>query len=345
MRPIGGEMEIDPASLDAAIDPGPPTPATGRGALRQILSHVARARGRGAVALPDYLCESVVRTVVDAGFTPRFFRVGEDLAIDRPSARAAAEGAVAALAIAYFGLVDLREEIALLRVAAPGAVIIKDDVQASWTVSDLQGADHAFTSLRKSLPVPDGALVVPPVPMDLDEDASSAFAVAKLAGALLKHARRAAGSADDAAFLALFASGERRLEQDLPYRARASWISASIVRRLDLAEVAERRRRNFAALAAAIAGLGLAPIAPLAPGAVPLCLPVRVRERDRVRAALAREDIYCPVHWPVPTGHEAALGINRLYATELSLVVDQRYEEEDMERIASALRAAGAEPA
>jgi hypothetical protein len=47
----------------------------------------------------------------------------------------------------------------------------------------------------------------------------------------------------------------------------------------------------------------------------------------------------------VPNGHDADLAAARpLYDTELSLVIDQRYDDGDMHRIADALTRAGAAP-
>lgn len=55
----------------------------------------------------------------------------------------------------------------------------------------------------------------------------------------------------------------------------------------------------------------------------PLFVPINVNNRDRLRAYLIRNKIYCPVHWPK----------NDHNGTELSLICDQRYGEEDMLRI------------
>src|SRR5690606_8896529 len=107
--------------------------------------------------------------------------------------------------------------------------------------------------------------------------------------------------------------------------------------------VVEKRRANFRALETAITPLGLRPIVPLGDGCAPLFLPIRIDDRDAVRRALAAEGIFCPAHWPVPKTHEAGVATaRRLYETELSLVVDQRYDETDMRRIAAALGAARA---
>lgn len=62
----------------------------------------------------------------------------------------------------------------------------------------------------------------------------------------------------------------------------------------------------------------------------PLFVPIVILNRNEVRRILAENKIYCPVHWPKPVGCSS-----NLYELELSLICDQRYNEDDMKRIVS----------
>ena len=64
----------------------------------------------------------------------------------------------------------------------------------------------------------------------------------------------------------------------------------------------------------------------------PLFVPVLLPNRDEVKAHLTKNEIYCPVHWPKPKGCDS-----NIYDLELSLICDQRYGIEDMERIVSVI--------
>lgn len=64
----------------------------------------------------------------------------------------------------------------------------------------------------------------------------------------------------------------------------------------------------------------------------PLFVPILLPNRDDVRHSFQVNRIYCPVHWPKPDGCES-----NLYDQELSLICDQRYSAEDMERIVSVI--------
>jgi hypothetical protein len=67
----------------------------------------------------------------------------------------------------------------------------------------------------------------------------------------------------------------------------------------------------------------------------PLFVPVIIKngKRDVIRKKLIDNEIYCPVHWP----HPDANCESNLYEMELSLVCDQRYGREDMQRIVDVL--------
>jgi hypothetical protein len=72
-------------------------------------------------------------------------------------------------------------------------------------------------------------------------------------------------------------------------------------------------------------------------GAVPFALPILFPsrgERDEFQALLQRHKIYCPVHWVCKTSDADALDLS---ARILSLPVDQRYGNPDMDRIADVL--------
>ncbi len=63
----------------------------------------------------------------------------------------------------------------------------------------------------------------------------------------------------------------------------------------------------------------------LAPGDCPLFVPIIIDDRDNKRKKLINNQIYLPVHW-----HNELNIDNKIYEKELSLVCDQRYNEEDI---------------
>ena len=66
----------------------------------------------------------------------------------------------------------------------------------------------------------------------------------------------------------------------------------------------------------------------------PIYVPIVIhKDRLKIRTILTENRIYCPIHWP----HPNADCKSNLYDLELSLICDQRYSEDDMERIVSAV--------
>ena len=76
-------------------------------------------------------------------------------------------------------------------------------------------------------------------------------------------------------------------------------------------------------------------------GDVPLFVPIFIKKdyRDRLRDYLIAHQIYCPVHWPISEYHRKVTNYEKtIYDEELSLICDQRYSREDMEREAKTIR-------
>jgi hypothetical protein len=367
MRPIGGEHELQLGELSLEARDEPAAPASGRGALAQILGTL----GEGMrVLLPDYLCESVVHTVMRLPRPFGFYRLRDGLYPDEDDLdRAIGAGEpvrTVVVVVSYFGLVALGQAVARMKARHPDVRVIKDDVHAPHDVANLDGADFAFTSYRKSLPVPDGARIEPPLALPLS-GAPTPFHAYKALGAIVR-AEVLAHGGDERLYLQLLQAGEAALDgfsepskgsappaqgplgtasgpqrvDPAPLDLAMSPLARACLRAVDFTRVASQRRENFRLLAEAIAPLGLQPLVPLALGAVPLALPVRVRGRDRLRAQLAERRMFCPVHWPAPSGLERG-SAERLYREELSLVIDQRYGAPEMERLAEALRRLGAQ--
>ena len=66
----------------------------------------------------------------------------------------------------------------------------------------------------------------------------------------------------------------------------------------------------------------------------PLFVPIIIENnRDTIKKLLIENDIYCPVHWPRPKEN----CLSNLYDMELSLICDQRYGIEEMQRIVNVL--------
>ena len=68
----------------------------------------------------------------------------------------------------------------------------------------------------------------------------------------------------------------------------------------------------------------------------PLFIPVFINpnRRNDLRRFLIQKNIFCPIHWPLSALHKISEKSKELYQGELSIICDQRYDRDDMERIA-----------
>lgn len=335
---IGGEMEFDLSILNRHIVGdfigNGVLYSSGRNALYAILESLKK-RNIGRILLPDYLCSSVVMTVMSAGFKYKFYSLTEELLPNCKDIESKTDND-AILIINYFGLQDLSESIGRIKRIVPEAVIVEDDVQAFYNFIESDNlADYSFTSLRKWFAVPDGG-VAKSLNFDLLEpNGRNLFGEIKLSGLVLKGLRKTLGSIDNT-YLNLLKEGEDLINASISSPCMEITINA--MERTDVKRLALMRKRNAGLMISGLAELGLTPIIKPISESVPFFIPLVLEDRDRVRHKLFEHDIFCPVHWPLD-GLEVERG-KYMAEHELSMIIDQRYGVTDINRILEILSTA-----
>lgn len=338
-RVIGGEFDLRavPEPMQRQRPSGYYCYASGRAALYQILMSIKLAAFK--VWLPDWLCESMIDAVKRTGLDYGFYELGADLQMDVrrfvEKNRSVSENDVIVL-VNYFGLTDVERTIEELRSLKVESVIVEDDVQALFSFLDNKAthlANYRFTSLRKTIAAPDGGLVYTKKQMP-SAQYKNTFAAYKLKGALVKGA--ADETTDDNEYLSLFEQGEDLIENN--YESEMSGEASAILAGTNFEEVAKKRRENARYLTAKLEGLGIEPLLKCKGNQVPLFAPILIDNRDEVRRELRRNGIFCPVHWPLRKDMEVLPMGLRMAEKELSLVIDQRYNQVDMDSIVQVLK-------
>ncbi len=325
---IGGEFKIDAEALQNEIKQCiSPRLSLGRTCFYSILNAIKNRVD--VVLLPDYMCSSVVEVPLRLEIPIKHYHISSWFHPDVEDIKRIADNCnerFAILLITYFGLVDLNETIAVIRSAYPDAIIIIDDVQNYYGFGKHIDFDYCFTSCRKWFAVPDGADVLRKENMPEEERyiQQAEYTLYKAAGNLLKNHRAMVG---DIVSLELIDKGEKKMDEE--YRFCCSDLSINLLQRIDTKYIANRRKKNAEHLHNGLEQLGIQHL--FNPRRVPLFIPMLVENRDKIRKSMFSENIFLPIHWPVED-YETQ-GDNELYRTELSLICDQRYDEEDMERI------------
>ena len=138
--------------------------AFARHALVAGLRHLQVEAG-DEVAVPELICRDVLSSINSVGAVPRYYPVGSDL---RPTSVGNTQSARFVIAVNYFGFPqDLRSFQSLW----PDACLIEDNAHG-YLSADEDGnplgsrASVGITSFRKTLRVPDGAILDTASPLD-----------------------------------------------------------------------------------------------------------------------------------------------------------------------------------
>ena len=330
---IGGEFDVDLQSLkyshsgNVCLDDLYKY-STGRSALYHILLDVKKRNNISKILLPDYLCSSVVIAAEKADVEVVFYPLNDKLELDEKHFANHYEDKCAVLLINYFGLQNLQKQVAYVRSLNKDAIIIEDDVQGFYEFQkELIGVDYKFTSLRKTFACPDGGLVktenlLPEV------KTVNKFHQYKLAGSILKSLRKPEYY-DDAVYLSIFEKGESMIDDEIA--EGMSNMAIDIISKTDIDRLSYIRRRNAKFICDGLESLGLNTILPVTEDKIPLFVPIYLEDRNKVRKYMFQHNCFCPVHWPLE-GMNVKKGAE-MAEHELSIIVDQRYTNEDMEYI------------
>ena len=337
---IGGEFDVDIQGFrhtksNNGVLEGVYKYSSGRSALYYILLDVQKRYGIATVYLPDYLCSSVVIAAQKSQMEVVFYNLNDRLEIDAERFPMESEAKVAVLLINYFGLKNLEQQIAFVRSLSKNTIIIEDDVQAfsEFQKKELM-ADYKFTSLRKTFACPDGGLVKTYNELAVIADGNK-FHQYKFAGSILKSLRKPEYYDDDV-YLHLFEKGESHIDDEIVMGM--SQMSQEIIVKNNFECIAYIRRRNAKQILEGLKSLGVRTVVPVPEEKTPLFIPIWLDDRNKVRKQMFQQQIFCPVHWPLE-GMNVQKGVE-MAEHEMSIIIDQRYTNKDMDFILNILEIA-----
>lgn len=326
--------------------------ASGRDSLKLIVKILNLTRG-DEVLLPSYLCKEMLIPLKEERVEYSFYRVDERLTADIDDIESRLRrNTKALLVIHYFGYRQPIEEIRKRFGANPTRpALIEDAAQSFLTKHEGlfcgAGADFAFSSFRKFLPVLDGSLLLTNTERAVGQVNWGRSSLSRLCYLWLRYLGMSSKSlylkthlVPKPLFLRTFASADKMLNR-YPKPAKMSSLSRRILNRLDLDDIIMKRRRNFQHLLENWRFDALQPLfRELPPDVCPLGFPVLTASRDLVKRELIERGVFPPVHWPLPPEidkreFEVSWEISRHI---LTIPVDQRYGLTDMGYILDQLR-------
>jgi len=290
---------------------------------RAGIYHAARlllGSSPGTVLVPSYHNGLEVLALRAAGATPRFFRIGSDLAPDLDDIRAGLrQGARLVLVIHYNGWPQPIEEIRGL-CREHGAAMIEDCALA--LLSSTGGAplgsfgEAAVFCLYKTLPVPHGATLsgegldatdLDRIRLRVPGTLSTAARTADLSiawirsrasrtGAVLARTKSWIGSALNTAHVRRETVGGMRFDPSVFDLGVSSWMRG-LLPRFDYEDIVQTRRRNFLHLLEALREKSTPLFRSLPDGVCPLFYPLIVEDKSAAVRTLASRGIEAVEFW------------------------------------------------
>ncbi len=286
---------------------------SGRSALQAIIAE----NNFKTAALPSWCCDSMIKPFTDAGVEVHFYTSLEPIEDVHSDV---------ILVMDYFGYSGHSD------IAGFKGTVIRDVTHSIFSKS-YSDADYYFGSLRKWVGFWTGGFVWG-IEGEAKEENREYVQLRKTA--MAEKSKYIQGMTDSKEYLKVFAQAEELL--DNTGMEAADPRDVELGQYLDIKKIKDQRRKNAQALLKEFADIAVSPV--LNPDDCPLFVPIRVPfgKRDVLRRYLISKEIYCPVHWPVSSYHQLNKQTRRIYDEELSLVCDQRYTEEDMQRIIASIK-------
>lgn len=349
MLEIGGDFEIDDSMSDQANrtlesmtllnDPAVYWYSSGRMALRAVL----RTIRKGVFLVPSYLCESILWAFRQESVPFEFYPVSDGLRVDpRDIERLLRRDVSGLLYIEWFGLSASGDISNLLaELVHDGRCVINDVTHAFPGIKEMASrpASHVLCSVRKTLPIPDGAFVYTKKssPARPHLDAASYVRQKFLAQVRKNLYLKGLGDRD---FWPDLREAERGFDCDPEIRSVSEQTHA-ILGQTDLGLAVTRRKTNFTYLLSHVSNYcrSLRPLLyGLPDDGSPLGLPILTSQRDLLRDFLIAKGIYPPIHWVLPReAREWATQFNKtaieLSSRELTIPCDQRYDTSHMDYV------------
>lgn len=287
------------------------------------------------VLMPSYCCDSMIEPFRKSGIDVQFYQVNYDdeliINIEIPS------DIDCVLWCNYFGFINsmpIFEDF-----IKKGGIVIEDITHSMFSKYVYhEQSDYLVASVRKWLPVLSGGFVAAKKKLQYKPDNKpSKEYIRNKRKAILEKKVFLEGDASicKSHFLDGYAWANKWLANNYS-GLTIDDFSFKIIHSVDSECIRKRRINNAKYLYKELEKCSdIRFLFPVDKMDCPLFVPVVILngKRDIIREKLTEHDIYCPVHWPRPEMNCKS----NLYDLELSLVCDQRYDKNDMQRIADIL--------
>lgn len=314
---------------------------TGREAL-MYASCTCKSGKESVILCPAYCCWSMTAPFEITGWTIVYYRLNGDLTIDEnyldSLLRACKPDVI--LTMNFYGSASTQSAIAKVKAYNEEITVIEDFSHCTFCLDKIfnEQVDYYVTSIRKSIGVCDGALVLSKKPTNKAylQHESPDFGSLRLDAQRQKGRYAFTKSLDDKdVFLSELRQGEAMIDK-LDGVHPISAVSEMMIATINGEEIAFARRENMKHLWELLKGkVEMIPKLERSFDGAPFSLPILVENRDEVQKELAQKGVYAPVLWPISDEARKVCKVSAYISDSmLSLPIDQRYNYDDIEDIA-----------
>lgn len=316
---------------------------SGREALHLVALNLNPDKQQPIVLMPAYCCHSMVDPFEKAGWKVVYYRLNEDLTVDLDYLAYAItkECPKAVLTMNFYGSASTKEAVDYIKKINSECKVIEDYSHCTFSLADIFNpqVDNYMTSIRKSVGVCDGSVIISKESLDESfiEEGESEFVSVRTESQKLKAEYN---YSQDKEQKGVFFPELRRQEGELDAFEgvhRISSMGKEMLKVLNGGMTRYARQQNMKHILDLLGGKveSIPGIEKCLSGA-PFSLPILVKNRDEVQQKLAKRGVYAPVLWPICDEARAICPVSARMADEmLSIPIDQRYNYDDIEDIAN----------
>lgn len=323
--------------------------SSGRGSIRLLLK---QKKWENKIALlPYFTCESVIEPFIDEGFKIHFYELNKDFSINKDHLVDLVKKTNPSILYlqSYFGFDTLKDVKAYISgLKNSGDLIVVEDITHNLLNSENFTDAHYYTgSVRKWLEIPDGGILVSNISKIKIEDTKDSESD-EIVNLFIK------ASKFKESYTKTLKSSEKEEYRKLFYKAEAildhqkdifplSEVSKAVLKNADFKLIKKKRSDNYNLLYNALSGITNVNFAfPLSDSNTsPLYFCIICKGfREEIQKELALNSIYAPIIWPKSDyvdGTANALE-SYFYNDLLSIPCDQRYDEDQIQRITEVLK-------
>jgi hypothetical protein len=342
MREYGSEFEISylPDNYFRSIAGMMPYSAFTRSG-REAIGLAIEGMKPGVALLPAYCCWSVALPFEAAGWTVAYYPLNKDLTVDVPTFKSLIRDLkpIAVLVMDYYGFAPTHAAVDAAKEINEEVFVMEDFTQCLFGLPEKWNPkeDCYVASIRKSIGVPDGGVVLSRKALDLSlllEERTPFVEHHIQAGVRKKRYSYSFSSSEKQAFRELQAAAGAEIKEDY-HLYKISPEAMGIIENTDTEMVRFARRKNFEHLFDLLKDNQNFDIL-FAPGnnPAPFMMIIKSTKRDELQSAFARKNVFCQVMWPLADRAKEICPVSKeMEETMLAIPIDQRYSYDDIEEI------------